>query len=1058
MRQHLLVLSILCLIGGVSVPEVFAQCKGNLIFSDEFNGSSLDQSKWSYETGNGCPGLCGWGNGEREYYTNSAQNVSVSGGFLNITARHQPNFQGSGADFTSGKINTRGKFDRVYGRFEARMKLPVGRGIWPAFWMLPTHNEYGGWPTSGEIDIMEYRGYEINKYDATLHYGNQWPANLWDNSNYTLPSGNFADSFHEFAVEWAPGVLRFYVDNILVKTETENPNSLSPASNNAVKWPWNKQFYMIINLAIGGNYIGAPSTAEILNGGSFPQNMQVDYVRVYDMSASGGQTPYLGTVRNIPGKIEAEHYNEGCSGIAYNDADASNNGGQFRTDGVDIETTTDNGAGYNVGYTNPGEWLNYNVNVVTAGSYDVQLRVATTATGKRVRVEMNGTSLGIAALPNTTGWQNWQTVTISNVNLTAGQKTMRVFFETDGINLNHITFVARTPVNQAPSVSLTSPASGASYTAPASIVINANASDPDGTVSKVDFYNGTTLLGTDTSSPYSFTWSNVAAGSYTITARVTDNGSLTTTSAAVTITVTNPVTQSPYTGSPIPLPGKIEAENFDLGGQGIAYHDVDVVNSGGAYRSSEGVDIEANNDGGAGYNVGWTAAGEWLEYTVNVATAGTYSAQFRIASTATGKSMHIERNGQNITGVVSIPNTNGWTTWQTVTISNITMTQGQQVLRVVFDTDGINLNHVVFNSSTPVNQLPNVSITSPVSNTSFIAPATITINANASDPDGTVSKVEFYNGATLLNTDTSSPYSFAWANVAVGTYTITARATDNAGAVRTSTAVVVSVTSSNPVNQLPTVSLTSPSNNASFNAPASITISATASDADGSVTKVEFYNGATLLNSDASSPYSFIWSNVAAGTYTITARATDNLGATRTSSAVTVVVNTVVTNTCSSIAQYAENSGYVAGSKVKNAGNQYECKPFPYSGWCNGAAWAYGPGTGVYWTDAWTLVGSCNARTLGSEDIATVNETLMTNAPNPFVGNTNIDIVVTEAGHVALKVYDKTGQWLSTLVDAHLNAGTYTYPFNASTLKADLYIVKMNTNNQVITRKILKTE
>jgi hypothetical protein len=263
------------------------------------------------------------------------------------------------------------------------------------------------------------------------------------------------------------------------------------------------------------------------------------------------------------------------------------------------------------------------------------------------------------------------------------------------------------------------------------------------------------------------------------------------------------------------------------------------------------------------------------------------------------------------------------------------------------------------------------------------------------------------------------------------------------------------------LNQVPTVSLTSPANNTAYNAPASITMNATAADADGTISKVEFYNGTTLLGTDVSSPYTYTWSNVAAGTYSITAKATDNLGATQTTAVVSVKVNSVVvSDPCATISTYAENAGYVAGSKVKSAGAQYQCKPYPYSGWCNGAAWAYGPGTGAYWADAWTLIGSCatGGRLASSSDVATVNETLVTNAPNPFAGSTNIEIVVAEAGDVSVMVYDKTGQIVGSVVEGYLSAGTHTFTFDATYLNADMYIIKMNTNSQVITRKIMKSE
>lgn len=212
--------------------------------------------------------------------------------------------------------------------------------------------------------------------------------------------------------------------------------------------------------------------------------------------------------------------------------------------------------------------------------------------------------------------------------------------------------------------------------------------------------------------------------------------------------------------------------------------------------------------------------------------------------------------------------------------------------------DGVALpgkpNIVIVGNPDPVNQAPTVSLTAPANNASFTEPASVTITATATDADGTVSSVSFYNGATLLGTDATSPYSFTWSNVAAGSYTITARATDNDGAVSTSAASTVQV---NPVvvNVPPTVSLTAPANNASFTAPATISITATAADSDGTISSVSFYNGTTLLGTDASSPYSFTWNNVAAGTYTITARATDNLGATTTSSAVSVNVTDIQT-------------------------------------------------------------------------------------------------------------------------------------------------------------------
>jgi GH18 family chitinase len=344
------------------------------------------------------------------------------------------------------------------------------------------------------------------------------------------------------------------------------------------------------------------------------------------------------------------------------------------------------------------------------------------------------------------------------------------------------------------------------------------------------------------------------------------------------------------------------------------------------------------------------------------------------------------------------------------------------------------------------NQLPTVSLTSPATNATATAPASIVISANASDSDGSVTKVDFYNGTTLLNSDATAPYSFTWTNVAAGSYTITARATDNAGAVSSSSASVVTVTNVVIVNTPPSVTLTSPSANTSFNAPATITISANASDSDGSITKVDFYNGTTLLTNDFTAPYTFTWSNVAAGTYTITARATDNSGAGTTSSAVTVTVVNVVSNVCSSIPQYTENGGYGPGSRVRNNGRQYECRPFPFSGWCNGAAWAYGPGTGAYSADAWVDRGSCTARSTTDESSQAASVALSV-SPNPATD------VITINTDLASKVRIFNAQGMEVMNETSVQAnGTV----NISDLVSGIYYVRIDTGNELVTKTIIK--
>ena len=247
-----------------------------------------------------------------------------------------------------------------------------------------------------------------------------------------------------------------------------------------------------------------------------------------------------------------------------------------------------------------------------------------------------------------------------------------------------------------PTVSITSPLDAAAFTAPASITINATAADTDGSISKVEFYNGATLLNSDASSPYSYSWANVAAGSYTLTAVATDNAGNKTTSEAVAIKV-NPV-QAAYSGTPSAVPGTIQSEHYDIGGNGAAYLDNAASNTGGAtFRMDEDVDIETCKDVDAGYNVGFATAGEWLEYTINVATAGTYNITLRAACFGDDRTLTIASGSTVLAKDVAIPNTGGWQTWQDVVIKDIPLAAGVQVIRVTIGAaDYVNLNYMVF--------------------------------------------------------------------------------------------------------------------------------------------------------------------------------------------------------------------------------------------------------------------------------------------------------------------------------------------------------------------------
>ena len=240
-------------------------------WQDEFDGTSVESARWAFDIGTGTQyGLTGWGNNELQYYTNRSQNASVSNGTLKITALKE-NY--GGQSYTSARLKTQGLFSQAGGRFEIRAALPTGQGFWPAIWMMPASDTYGGWAASGEIDIMEARGQQPDRVNGAIHYGGTWPSNTWSESTRVLPAGQTISSFHTYALEWdtaATPAIRWYVDDVLYATKT-----LWWSSGAAYPAPFDKPFYMLLNVAVGGNYVGSPNAST-----PFPATMQVDYVRV----------------------------------------------------------------------------------------------------------------------------------------------------------------------------------------------------------------------------------------------------------------------------------------------------------------------------------------------------------------------------------------------------------------------------------------------------------------------------------------------------------------------------------------------------------------------------------------------------------------------------------------------------------------------------------------------------------------------------------------------------------------------------------------------------------
>ena len=478
--------------------------------------------------------------------------------------------------------------------------------------------------------------------------------------------------------------------------------------------------------------------------------------------------------------------------------------------------------------------------------------------------------------------------------------------------------------NKAPTVAITAPKSGATFAAPATIAIAATATDVDGTIARVDFYLGTTLLASRTVAPYAATATNLLGGTYSLTAIAIDNKGATKTSSAVTVTVT---------GARLSITGPAA---------GSVVTDTSVAISGVISEADTTVVV----DGPFGSQLG-AVSGNTFQAVVPI-VAGPNA----LRVTATRRDRTFDSATIDVTGhpdpllVFTAPAVTTFDAPATIPLAVDALSPAGAIAKVDFLRDGVPLasvtappyqatwsgvgsgSHVVTAVATdergrtrtltlPLvikgpNVAPAVQLTSPAAGANFTAPAGIPVSASASDSDGSVTKVEFLRDGAVIGVTNVAPYAMTWSAVQAGTYALAARATDDRAAVTTSVAVSVTV---KPANLPPTVRLSAPTEGATFAAPATIALAADAADSDGSVARVDFYQGTMLVASTTASPFVASWANVPSGTYVLTARATDNAGASTVSAPVGV---RVAANAAPTIAltRPSPNSHYAAPATI----------------------------------------------------------------------------------------------------------------------------------------------
>ena len=1004
--------SVLFLILFLFSAIISAQAQQQLVWEENFDGSTINAKNWTYDLGDGCAqGVCGWGNSELETYTNRPENARVENGNLVIEARREA-YQGK--QFTSARLKTLGRVQFKYGTLEARIKVPnLKNGLWPAFWML---GATGTWPASGEIDIMEMGSAAAIAADlanrrvgGATHWENGGTRALYD-TKYDSPTDLTTD-YHVYRMAWDSQFIRMFIDDFeyyvidISKAEAADLEEFHRAQ------------FILLNMAVGGQYTGIYDPNAIT--APLPAQMLVDYVRLYQSPGdelylgnnpiagdfgiytenpaitnklaygteanlylwnnltnitSPAPVPFEGTevlaLRAAAGNwfgFGVENQPKNLSGFANGSLKfnfKTTYGGQFKV-GIKSgagESWVDFPAGTaRYGLVRDGQWheivipmsafgngdlasvgqafmfagdvasapadfyfdnIYYSGGVtanpaptvaITSPTNEALIATPATITINATAADANGTVAkvdfynGVTLLGTATTSPysfTWSNVAAGTYSITAKAT------DNEGITTASapVTVFVAAPNNTAPTISITSPTASATYTTPATVTIAAAATDADGSIYKVEFYNGSTLLGTDFTSPYSYTWANVVTGTYSLTAKTTDNGKLTATSAAVNLTVKdNTVTGTDfgiYTDNAqitnklqfgqdanlfiwnglAPIAGATPYEGPEVlalrGGPGNWFGfgiDNDVKNLASFAKGSLKLNFKTTYNGFFKIGIKSTAGESWVEFPAG-------SAQYGLV-----------RDGQ----------------WHQLTIpfsafANLDLSTLDQAFMFAGDapaaTADFYIDNIYYNAQEIVPPAVAYCATAANGDYSYAAATngsdvTFTFHPLGSVAGGNLA-ILYVNGAgyTMVK-NAAGDFTYTVRNQTSGaelkvyfTYQVGAGGSERNSAAAPHTYTVGTTCGAPPANVAPTVSLTSPAASASFNAPATITLSATAADTDGTISKVEFYNGAELLGTATSSPYNFSWEQVAVGTYSLTAKATANGGLATNSAAVSITV------------------------------------------------------------------------------------------------------------------------------------------------------------------------